>query len=107
MHYKEFKEYLNNNNLSIKELDKHLGYSEKSILNNWKANDKVPEKAVISIQMYTELKKLRLEINNLLNLNPNNQIQLSNSALKIAEEKCKEKGISINEYLTSLVIANI
>jgi hypothetical protein len=107
LNYKEFKEYLNNNYLSIKELDEHLGYSEKSILNNWKAKDKVPEKAVISIHMYTELKKLRLEINNLLNLNPDNQIQLSNSALKIAEEKCKEKDISINEYLTSLVIANI
>jgi hypothetical protein len=32
---------------------------------------------------------------------------LSSSALKIATEKCKEKDISINEYLNSLIIANI
>ena len=106
MNYSEFLDYLKENNLTVRELEKELGYSPKSIQNNWKKKDKVPEKALSNIHKFLKLKKQNLEINNLLT-NDINNIQLPSHIYKIAKEKSLKIGISIEEYLSSLIVAKI
>jgi len=103
MTYVEFKECLNIHNLTIKKVASEIGYSTKSIENNWSKIDKIPKRAKLALDMYLKILNLQKEYNQELN---SQCFILSHSALKIAENKCKEKEISLNEYLSSLIIAN-
>ncbi|RXJ80576.1 hypothetical protein CRU86_00595 [Aliarcobacter skirrowii] len=106
MNYNEFLTYLKINNITVKQIEKELGYGSKSIQNNWKKKDRVPEKALISINKFLKLKKQNLEINNLLN-NEINNVQLPSHIYKIAKEKSIQNGITVEEYLSSLIISKI
>lgn len=106
MNYSEFLDYLRKNNLSVRQIEKELGYSSKSIQNNWKKKNQVPEKALYTINKFLKLKKQDLEINNLLT-NEINNIQLPSHIYKIAKEKSVKNGITIEEYLSSLIISKI
>ncbi|MCT7444610.1 hypothetical protein [Aliarcobacter cryaerophilus] len=106
MNYNEFLNYLGKNNLTVRQIEKELGYSYKSIQNNWKRKNKVPEKALYSIDKFLNLKKQNLEINNLL-MNDINNIQLPSYIYKIAKDKSIKNGITIEEYLSSLIISKI
>ena len=58
--------------------------------------------------MYLRLKEQETEINNLLTKNTTiNSIQISSSLHKLAKDKSTKVGISIEEYISSLIIANI
>ncbi|WP_428024304.1 hypothetical protein [Arcobacter sp.] len=106
MNYNEFLDYLKENNLTVRQIEKELGYSPKSIQNNWKKKDKVPEKALTTIKKFLKLKKQDLKINTLLNTDINN-VQLPSHIYKIAKEKSLKNGITIEEYLSSLIISKI
>ncbi|AXX93616.1 hypothetical protein CPU12_10945 [Malaciobacter molluscorum LMG 25693] len=106
MNYRDFLNYLKENNLTVRQIEKELGYSPKSIQNNWKKNDNVPEKALSNLHKFLKLKKQNLEINNLLNNNINN-VQLPSHIYKIAKEKSLKSGITIEEYISSLIISKI
>ena len=106
MNYNEFLAYLKINNITVRQIEKELGYGDKSIQNNWKKKDKVPEKALIAINKFLKLKKQNLEINTLLN-NDINNVQLPVHIYKIAKEKSIKNGITIEEYLSSLIISKI
>ena len=106
MNYSEFLGYLRENNLTVKQIEKELGYSANSIQNNWKKKNQVPEKALFTINKFLKLKKQTSEINNLLN-NDINNVQLPSYIYKIAKEKSVKNGITIEEYLSSLIISKI
>ena len=107
MTYDEFIKYIKAKNLSISTIEKTLGYSKKSIFNNWKKNNKVPQKALISIQLYLRVKEQESAINSLLNNSMKNIIHLSPSAYAIAKEKSLKHNVKIEDYISSLVISNI
>jgi hypothetical protein len=107
VNYKEFLEYIKKNELSIKKIDEELGYSHKSILNNWRKNDSIPKKALLAINLYIKMRNKELEINELLKkYSDSNIIRLSDNALRIAKHKSNVNGIAIEEYVASLIVAN-
>lgn len=106
LNYQEFLKYIKINNLSVKHIEQELGYSQKSIFNNWKKNDKVPDKALLAIKMYIKIKEQDSIINKLLTKKIDN-VQLSPNVYKIAQEKSSQYDISIEEYIKSLIISNI
>lgn len=107
MNYSEFIKFIKENDLTISTIEKKFGYSEKSIHNNWKKNNKIPDKALITINLYLKVKEQEQKINNLLNNSINNTLQLSPGAYKIAKEKSLQYNIRIEEYISSLIISNI
>lgn len=107
LNYLEFMNYLKKYSLTVKEIEKELGYSQKSIFNNWKKNNFVPEKALISIKMYLTIKEQKETINKLLKNEINNCINLSENVHKIAKDKSIRNNITIEDYITSLIISKI
>lgn len=99
--------YIKKNNLSVKKIEEELGYSQKSIFNNWKKNNKVPEKALISIKMYLENRSYKSNINKLLTKERNNSISITDNAYRIAKEKSIKNNVSMEEYLSSLIISKV
>jgi len=110
LNYKEFLDFIADNKLSIQELQDALGYKEKSIINNWGKSKEVPEKALKVIKLYLELKQLREENHQLkkeMGTDQSANINLSDTALKIAKQKSGHYNISIEEYIASIIISNI
>lgn len=115
MKYQEFRDLLKKSNISVKKIASSIGYSTNSIESNWSKFDKVPPRAKLAIEMYLKLQVLENENNQLKDELTNkcydkeNHIKynLSQNALRIITAKCKEKEISIEEYISSLIIANI
>ena len=110
MDYKKFLNFINTNKLSIIEIQDILGYKNKSIINNWSKSNKVPEKALKSIKLYLELREIKEEnyrLKNKIDTSLENNVNLSNIALKIAGQKSKQFGLNIEEYINSIIISNI
>lgn len=106
MNYNEFLNYIKEYGFTVKQIEKELSYSPKSIQNNWKKKDKVPDKALKTIYKHLKLKEKDGKVNNSLN-NDINNIQLPSHIYKIAKEKSIKNGITIEEYLSSLIISKI
>ncbi len=106
MNYNEFLNYIKKHGFTVKQIEKELGYSPKSIQINWKKKDKVPDKALKTIYTHLQQKEGNNQINNSL-INDLNQIQLPKHIYKLANEKSIKCGITIEEYLSSLIISNI
>lgn len=104
MNYKEFETILKKNNLTVDEVKSALGYGDKSIGNNWKTNNKIPDKALIALEFYLELKKIPKKIKT---EHDTRKITLSEKAYIVATRKSKENDIDVGEYISSLVIAAI
>lgn len=107
MTYNELKAKFEENELDIDKAIVELGYATQSPANNW--SKAMPEKAEIMFNMYVELqieKQKLIELKNKLK-EKNEIFYLSKDALRIAEQKCKESGIKIKDYLSSLVIAKL
>lgn len=110
MNYKEFLDFIRTNNLLIKEIQDTLGYKNKSIINNWSKHDQIPEKALNAIKLYLELKKVKEENNRLkgkIGNNQNNKVSLSEISYKIAKQKSEQYDLSIEEYISSIIISSI
>lgn len=113
MTYKEFSILLETQDLDIKDIAPILGYSKNSISNNWSKAESIPEKALIALNLFLELKQEkeeRVRLKKQLEKSDYDAAlsnRLSEKALKIAEQKCIENNISIEEYISSLVISNI
>ena len=108
MLYKKFFELLDENNISVQEIEKALGYAKNSIYNNWGKNKKIPKHAAININLYIELLNLKKE-NQKLKLKTESSLKtvLSDDALFIAKAKCSNNNLDLEQYISSLVIANI
>lgn len=107
LNYSEFMKYIKENNISVKKIEEELGYSQKSIFNNWKKSNKIPEKALISIKMYIDIRNYESTINKLLTKEKNNCVNLTNNAYRIAKEKSIKTNITVEEYISSLIISNV
>lgn len=106
MNYNEFLNYIKKYGFTVRRIENELGYSPKSIQNNWKKKDKVPEKALETIYKHLKLKEKDEKINNSL-INDINNIQLPPHIYKIAKDKSIKNGITVEEYLSSLIISKI
>ena len=103
--YKDFLELLKQNNIAVKDIEKVLGYAKNSIYNNWSKNKDIPKHAAKSIEMYIKLLEIEKAKKEFKKQQP--QITLSKDALALAEAKCANNKISLGEYISSLVIANM
>jgi len=106
--YSEFINWVQNNELDLHETARFLGYSKSSISNNWSKNNEVPKKAEIAFKLFLELKmeKQKKQINE-SNQDSTLSCNISSKALKIANNKCLENDIELDDYLSSLILANI
>lgn len=113
MTFEELKSLLLANNIELKEVANALNYNIQSISNNWKNNKPIPQKAELLFTSY-----INLEIEKRKNLDLQQQLEqykkgsnlsdyLSTKALNIAQEKCTKNNLTIEEYLSSLVMAKI
>jgi predicted DNA-binding protein YlxM (UPF0122 family) len=114
MLYSDFLNTLATNNISLKEIAPILGYSRYSISNNWKKDEDIPKRALISLNLYLELKKEKEKNINLkkqLDLSKNSKnINLKNiptEVVDIANKKCLKTNISLENYISSLIMAHI
>lgn len=110
LQYKDFLDLLNKHNITIQEIAQVLGYSKYSIQNNWKAKNEIPKLAETSLKIYIELlkaKKENQELKKRLQKKTSSQMILSSEIFAIAEAKCTNNNISLKEYISSLIVANI
>ncbi|MDN5114184.1 hypothetical protein [Aliarcobacter butzleri] len=112
MTYTQLKELVSKNDIKLEELAKDLGYTISGMNSNW-SNKKISKKAEKSFLLYIKAKKLEKknhELEKLIN-QKKESIKLSNSlstkALQIAQKKCSNNNINLEEYLSSLVMVNI
>jgi len=106
--YEDFLELLKKNDITVKEIENVLGYSKNSIYNNWGKNKKIPKHAVSNINLYIELLNLKKENQKLkLKIESSLKTVLSDEALSIAKAKCNNNNLDLEQYISSLVIANI
>jgi len=102
--YQEFINALAENNVHIKDIALALGYSKESISNNWKKTDEIPKRVTLSMDMYFRLKDI--EENNKIEYKLGENI-LSEEAIRVAKEKCKKHNLTLESYLSSLVLSHI
>ncbi len=110
MLYENFKELIDKNNISVQEIEKALGYAKNSIYNNWDKNKDIPKHAAISINLYIELLNIKKENQKLkqqIKKDSPLKTMLSSEILAMAETKCNDNNINIEQYISSLIIAHI
>lgn len=112
MTYTQLKEMLTQNDIKLKELANDLGYTISAMNVNWSKKE-ISGKAEKSFLLYIKVRKLEKENRELQKLisEKKKNIELSNNlsskALQIAQQKCSNNNINLEEYLSSLVMVNI
>lgn len=101
MTFEEFNNLLKEKNIDIAEVANAIGYTVKSIRNNWNKPGPIPKNAEKTVELFFRVKELEKLVNS------NNNICLDEVAQKIAIEKCKNNGLAIEDYLSSLVKASV
>lgn len=104
MTYQEFINTLEENNVHIQDIALALGYSKESISNNWKKADKIPKRMILSMDMYFRLKDIEENDKKEYKLSEN---ILSEEARGVAIDKCKKHNLTLESYLSSLVLSHI
>lgn len=100
-------DWIKDNDINLQETAEYLGYSKTSISNNWSKQKKVPKKAEVAFKLYLENKKLKESKDNSDKKNDTLSGMLPMKAIELANEKCTNHGLELEEYITSLIISNI
>ncbi len=102
--YQEFIHELEIHDTDIKDIALSLGYSKESISNNWKKTNKIPKRVTLAMDMYFRLKDI--EKNDKREYKYSKDI-LSKEAKRVATNKCKKHNLTLESYLSSLVLSHI
>lgn len=113
MTFKELEESLNEHGLNLKSFAEAIGLKVRSIRANYNNDSKcLPKHYTSLLNLYIKFQKEK-EKNALLEEklssgdSTNCDELINEKAKKIAHKKCIENSITINEYLSSLVISNL